>query len=161
MIGAPCLGPLFFLASFRASCFAFCMLSFLAFCAISSGLMIFRPLWMESFVSESFICLSCAIRSCRAFFSAAFLAFISFRAISTGHTKVRYSHRQNPHSRAAGRMTARRRYLGQKKRFLLTKRAEKKIFRPLLSDVPAVRTKYTTVCHILSGWLCLILRPET
>jgi hypothetical protein len=44
---------------------------------------------------------------------------------------------------------------------LLTKRAEKKIFRPLLSDVPAVRTKYTTVCHILSGWLCLILRPET
>lgn len=33
-----------------------------------------------------------------------------------------------------------------------TKNAEKNIFNPLLSDVPAVRIKYTTLCHILSGW---------
>ena len=46
--------------------------------------------------------------------SSLFFILISWRAISLGHTKVRYSTRATAHIRAAGRMIPKSRYLGRK-----------------------------------------------
>ena len=106
---------------------------------------------------------ACASRSSRSLrsFAAFFSAFAFFCAISRGHTSLAYSTRLTPHITAAGNSTASSRWAGRKKRRRLTNSAERNILRPLLSDVPAVRKKYTTVCHIFSSRPLFILRPDT
>ena len=93
----------------------------------------------------------CIEASC-ALFSASRWALAAWRATSTGHTNVAYSHLLNPHSKAAGNRTANKRYLGRKKWRPFTKSPDRKTFTPLLKEVPATSIKNRKLCHVLNGW---------
>ena len=86
-------------------------------------------------------------------------SLISLRAISLGHTKVRYSQRANPQITAEGRMTPKRKYLMRKKCLPLVKRAARYVFSPLLSETPAVKRKRRTVCQMVSFLPFLMQTP--
>ena len=110
--------------------------------------------------AESFtwaVSLYCCMSFSRA--SLSFFILISLRAISLGHTKVRYSQRANPQMIAEGRMTPKRKYLMRKKCLPLVKRAARYVFSPLLSETPAVKRKRRTVCQMVSFLPFLMQTP--
>ena len=94
--------------------------------------------------------------SSSAFFlsSALRLALASCRLTSSGQTNFLYSNRAKAYIKAEGSSTAKKRKRGRKKWRPLVNRAAMNTFKPLLSDMPAVRTKRQMVFHTGMGVRC-------
>ena len=105
----------------------------------------------------------CLMRFCmmapRSFFSRAAVA--SWRARYFGFSNVCHSQRANPHISADGTITACSRWAGRKNRLPLVPQLARKTLMPLLSEMPAVSRKNSTVCAFVSGLPRSRLRPAT
>ena len=84
----------------------------------------------------------------RSFFSRAAVA--SWRARYFGFSNVCHSQRANPHISADGTITASSRWAGRKNRLPLVPQLARKTLMPLLSEMPAVSRKSSTVCSFVS-----------
>ena len=80
-------------------------------------------------------------KSAAFFFSASFFSLATLLAYHEGNTKTWYSQRAKPQIRAEGKITASNKLRHLKNPPLFTNNAERNIFKPLLSDVPAVNKK--------------------
>ena len=95
----------------------------------------------------------------RSFFSRAAVA--SWRARYFGFSNVCHSPRANPHISAEGTMTASSRWAGRKNRLPLVPQLARKTLMPLLSEMPAVSRKSSTVCSFVSCRPRCRFRPVT